>query len=80
MSLVAVKEEQSNAVFVTVLKSPLTSCALLKRWRASVLKVDMPCLLRSLQDKLVCSVTVRIQASYSFILLLKGFITKVPEY
>ena len=32
------------------------------------------------KDRLACSVTVRNPAKYNFILLLKSFITKVPEY
>ena len=32
-------------------KSRLTSCTLLTRWNASVLKVGVPCGLRSLQNK-----------------------------
>ena len=44
MSLVTVEEELGNAVF-----APLTSCTLLTRQSASVLKVGVPCASRSLQ-------------------------------
>ena len=47
------KEEQGYAVFAVRYggKSRLTSCTLLIRWSASVLKVGVPFGLRSLQNK-----------------------------
>ena len=46
--LVTIKEEQGNAVFA-IHFGPLTSCTLLTRQSASVLKVGVPCMLQSLQ-------------------------------
>ena len=52
MLLVTVEEEQSNAVHICRSfrsKNPLTSCMLLTRRSALILKVGMPCALRSSQ-------------------------------